>query len=43
VQVEEGRYSTRVIAVDGSFDGQFTDKEGNARPFTGSFRFNPDK
>ncbi|HUH89573.1 MAG TPA: hypothetical protein VLZ76_02790 [Lysobacter sp.] len=43
VQVEEGRYSIRVIAVDGSFDGQFTDKEGNTRPFTGSFRFNPDK
>jgi hypothetical protein len=37
-QVEEGRYSAKVIAVDGSFDGLFTDPEGNTRPFTGTFR-----
>jgi hypothetical protein len=37
-QVEEGPYVTKVVAVDGSFDGIFTDEEGNTRPFTGTFR-----
>ncbi|MGV8941073.1 MAG: hypothetical protein ACOH1P_05945 [Lysobacter sp.] len=42
VQVDAGSYSSRVVAVDGSFDGVFTDAQGNTRPFSGSFRSAPE-
>lgn len=42
VQVEMGQYASKVMAVDGSFDGMFTDGLGNTRQFTGSFRSKPE-
>ena len=38
VQVEMGQYASKVVAVEGSFDGMFSDAQGTTRPFNGSFR-----
>lgn len=41
VETEEGRHSTKVVAVDGNFDGVFADEQGESRPISGTFRFAP--
>ncbi|KIQ96803.1 hypothetical protein [Lysobacter sp. A03] len=41
VETEEGTYSTKVVSVDGQFDGLFADEQGDTRPISGTFRFAP--
>lgn len=38
VEMQESKYSSKVVAVDGSFDGVFADENGDTRPFSGNFR-----
>ncbi|MEO6169492.1 MAG: hypothetical protein ABIO84_00920 [Lysobacter sp.] len=42
VQIDEGPYVSKVVAVEGNFDGMFTDGQGATRPFTGRFRSAPE-